>query len=71
MDTVRRALGPAGIWSMELRGAARPEVREAARDGIGMFIGFPAYRANLARLGFGEDDLVPGGSDRPIDALRF
>ncbi|MGN9811788.1 TIGR03620 family F420-dependent LLM class oxidoreductase [Micromonospora sp. BQ11] len=43
--------------------------RTAARAGIGMFIGFPAYRANLARLGFTEDDLVPGGSDRLIDAL--
>ncbi|GGO19352.1 TIGR03620 family F420-dependent LLM class oxidoreductase [Micromonospora parathelypteridis] len=43
--------------------------RAAARDGIGTFIGFPAYRSNLARLGYGEDDLVPGGSDRLIDAL--
>ncbi|GAB3337783.1 TIGR03620 family F420-dependent LLM class oxidoreductase [Micromonospora halotolerans] len=43
--------------------------RAAARAGIGMFIDFPAYRANLARLGFTEDDLVPGGSDRLIDAL--
>ncbi|MEH1164023.1 TIGR03620 family F420-dependent LLM class oxidoreductase [Micromonospora sp. CPCC 205539] len=43
--------------------------RAAARDGVGMFIGFPAYRSNLARLGFGEEDLIPGGSDRLIDAL--
>jgi probable F420-dependent oxidoreductase len=43
--------------------------RAAARDGIGMFIGFPAYRDNLTRLGYGEDDLIPGGSDRLIDAL--
>ncbi|WP_233578176.1 TIGR03620 family F420-dependent LLM class oxidoreductase [Micromonospora sp. BL4] len=43
--------------------------RAAARAGIGMFIGFPTYRANLARLGFTEDDLVPGGSDRLIDAV--
>jgi probable F420-dependent oxidoreductase len=43
--------------------------RTAAREGIGMFIGFPAYRSNLARLGFTEEDLVPGGSDRLIDAL--
>ncbi|WP_446220127.1 TIGR03620 family F420-dependent LLM class oxidoreductase [Micromonospora sp. IBHARD004] len=43
--------------------------RAAARDGVGVFIGFPAYRSNLARLGFGEEDLVPGGSDRLIDAL--
>ncbi|MBY8876026.1 TIGR03620 family F420-dependent LLM class oxidoreductase [Actinacidiphila acidipaludis] len=43
--------------------------RETARAGIGAFIGFPAYRANLRRLGFTDDDLVPGGSDRLIDAL--
>lgn len=43
--------------------------RETARAGIGVFIGFPAYRANLRRLGFTDDDLVPGGSDRLIDAL--
>ena len=29
----------------------------------------PAYRANLARLGFTDEDLVPGGSDRLIDAV--
>jgi probable F420-dependent oxidoreductase len=43
--------------------------RTAARDGVGMFIGFPAYRNNLRRLGYGDSDLVPGGSDRLIDAL--
>ena len=43
--------------------------RAAARAGLGMFIGFPAYRANLARLGFTDEDLVPGGSDRLIDAV--
>lgn len=43
--------------------------REIARDGVGFFLGLPAYRANLTRLGFGDEDLVPGGSDRLIDAL--
>jgi probable F420-dependent oxidoreductase len=42
--------------------------RAIARDGIGMFIGFPAYRNNLRRLGFTEADVIPGGSDRLIDA---
>lgn len=44
------------------------KAREIARRGIGMFIGFPSYEANLRRLGFGDDDLIPGGSDRLIDA---
>jgi probable F420-dependent oxidoreductase len=43
-------------------------VRATAREGIGMFIGFPAYQNTLRRLGFGDSDLVPGGSDRLIDA---
>ncbi len=45
------------------------EARAAARAGIGMFLGFPTYQNNLRRLGFTDDDLVPGGSDRIIDAL--
>jgi probable F420-dependent oxidoreductase len=43
--------------------------RAVARAGVGMYVGFPAYRSNLMRLGFTDDDLVPGGSDRLIDAL--
>jgi probable F420-dependent oxidoreductase len=43
--------------------------RAAARDGIGMYIGFPSYQANLRRAGFGDADLVTGGSDRLIDEL--
>lgn len=45
------------------------KARAIARRGIGMFIGFPSYQANLRRLGFGDDDLVPGGSDRLIDSV--
>ena len=43
--------------------------REAARNAVGIFLGFPTYRANLRRLGFTDADLGPGGSDRLIDAL--
>jgi probable F420-dependent oxidoreductase len=43
--------------------------RTAARAGVGMFIGFPAYRNNLRRLGYSDSDLIPGGSDRLIDGL--
>ncbi|MEV4344583.1 TIGR03620 family F420-dependent LLM class oxidoreductase [Actinoplanes sp. NPDC049596] len=50
-------------------GSSADEARAAARAEVGMFIGFPAYRNNLRRLGFTDDDLVPGGSDRLIDAL--
>src|SRR3954451_13882292 len=40
MDTLREALGAVGIWSMELRGASRPEAREAATELDEL--GFPA-----------------------------
>lgn len=45
------------------------QARSLARQQLGMFIGFDAYRNNLRRLGFTDEDLVPGGSDRLIDAL--
>ncbi|NEA31887.1 TIGR03620 family F420-dependent LLM class oxidoreductase [Streptomyces sp. SID13031] len=45
------------------------QARAVARDQLGMFIGFDAYRNNLRRIGFTDSDLVPGGSDRVIDAL--
>ncbi|MFC5262612.1 TIGR03620 family F420-dependent LLM class oxidoreductase [Kribbella qitaiheensis] len=45
------------------------QARAVARDQLGMFIGFDAYHNNLRRLGFTDGDLVPGGSDRLIDAL--
>ncbi|WP_305790225.1 TIGR03620 family F420-dependent LLM class oxidoreductase [Symbioplanes lichenis] len=43
--------------------------RAAARAGIGMFLGFPTYQQNLRRIGFTDEDFVPGGSDRLIDAV--
>ncbi|HEY0246815.1 MAG TPA: TIGR03620 family F420-dependent LLM class oxidoreductase [Gryllotalpicola sp.] len=43
--------------------------REIARAGIGGYLGFPTYQSNLRRLGFGDDDLAHGGSDRLIDAV--
>jgi probable F420-dependent oxidoreductase len=43
--------------------------RAIARRGVGMYLGFPSYQANLRRLGFAEEDLLGGGSDRLIDAV--
>jgi probable F420-dependent oxidoreductase len=45
------------------------QARRIGREQLGMFIGFDAYRNNLRRLGWTDEDLVPGGSDRLIDAL--
>ncbi|HEV3280209.1 MAG TPA: hypothetical protein VG032_01265, partial [Acidimicrobiales bacterium] len=33
------------------------------------YLTFPNYSNNFRRMGFGDDDLASGGSDRLIDAL--
>lgn len=43
--------------------------RDLARRAVKRYLGLGNYRRNLERLGFGEDDLADGGSDRLIDAL--
>ena len=36
---------------------------------MGMYMALPNYRNNWLRLGFSEDDLSDGGSDRFLDAM--
>ncbi|GHF25445.1 LLM class F420-dependent oxidoreductase [Streptomyces griseoluteus] len=43
--------------------------RELARGHLDMYLQLPNYTTNFQRLGFTEDDLRDGGSDRLIDAL--
>ncbi|WP_030810790.1 LLM class F420-dependent oxidoreductase [Streptomyces sp. NRRL F-2799] len=43
--------------------------RELARGHLEMYLQLPNYTTNFQRLGFTEDDLRDGGSDRLIDAL--
>ena len=45
------------------------EARAAARENLDRFLGWPNYRRHVLRLGFDEDDLQNGGTDRLIDAL--
>jgi probable F420-dependent oxidoreductase len=48
---------------------AEPEIaRRHAREWAAGYLGRRNYRASLLRLGFGDDDLDRGGSDRLIDA---
>ena len=72
VHTERGRVGPGPVIAPHQAVVLEPDptaARAVARAGVGMYIGFPAYRSNLARLGFTDDDLVPGGSDRLIDAL--
>ncbi|MFD6028646.1 LLM class F420-dependent oxidoreductase [Streptomyces griseoluteus] len=43
--------------------------RELARGHLDMYLQLPNYTTNFQRLGFTEDDLRDGGSDRLVDAL--
>ena len=46
------------------------KARELARKDLGIYLDLPNYRNNLLRIGFTEDDLSGGGSDRVLDAIR-
>jgi probable F420-dependent oxidoreductase len=43
--------------------------RELARTHTSIYTGLPNYTGNLRRFGFDDDDFVPGGSDRLVDAI--
>jgi probable F420-dependent oxidoreductase len=45
------------------------KARAIAREGLASYLGLPNYTNNWLRLGFTEDDLASGGSDRLVDAL--
>ncbi len=43
--------------------------RAVARGHMAMYLGLPNYADNLRRLGFSDDDIANGGSDRLVDAI--
>lgn len=43
--------------------------RAIARTHLSMYLGLPNYSNNWKRIGFTDDDLADGGSDRLVDAL--
>jgi probable F420-dependent oxidoreductase len=43
--------------------------RAIARAHMSIYLGLPNYARNLRALGFGDDDLAAGGSDRLVDAI--
>jgi probable F420-dependent oxidoreductase len=45
------------------------EARKVARQHLSIYLGLPNYSNNWRRLGFGDDDLADGGSDRFVDSL--
>jgi len=45
------------------------KAREIARTHMATYLGLPNYVNNLKRLGFTDDDIANGGSDRLVDAI--
>lgn len=68
----REILGEGPLLAPELKVVLDedPErARATARDYLAMYLQLPNYTNNFLRLGFTEDDVRDGGSDRLIDAV--
>jgi probable F420-dependent oxidoreductase len=68
----RQILGPTALLCPEVAVVLEsdPErARRIARAHLGTYLQLVNYRANLARLGYGEDDLADAGSDRLVDEV--
>ena len=68
----RKLVGP-GPWicteQMVLMVEEPGKARELARKNLDHYMALPNYRNNWLRLGFSEEELAGGGSDRFIDAI--
>jgi probable F420-dependent oxidoreductase len=75
VEHTRRArpiLGPGKLLATEqfvLLESDRAEALARGREAVSWYLTLPNYADNLRRLGFAEEDLVAGGSDRLVDAL--
>ena len=69
--TARDIMGPDAMLCVEQKVVLEPDLAKAralARPVASIYLGLPNYRNNWLRLGFAEDDLANGGSDKFIDA---
>lgn len=70
--TAREVMGPEPLLAVEqmvLFEADPARAREIARRHMAAYVRLPNYANNLLRLGFTEEDLAEGGSDRLVDAI--
>lgn len=68
----REALGAGKILAPEQAVVLETDptkARAVARAHMATYLGLPNYTNNLRRLGWGDDDLGDGGSDRLVDAI--
>ena len=68
----RDRLGPDPVLAVEIAAVIdtdRARARTVARSFGSRYLGLENYANNLHRLGWGDDDLTGGGSDRLLDAV--
>ncbi|MFR9797438.1 LLM class F420-dependent oxidoreductase [Streptomyces sp. MS06] len=68
----REVLGEGPLLAPEFKVVPEADparAREVARGYLGRYLELPNYTRSLLRLGFSEDDLAGGGSDRLVDAV--
>ncbi|MEH0423670.1 LLM class F420-dependent oxidoreductase [Streptomyces sp. B21-083] len=68
----RAALGEGPLLAPELKVVLDSDpdsARATARGTLAMYLTLPNYTNNFLRIGFTEDDLADGGSDRLVDAV--
>jgi probable F420-dependent oxidoreductase len=68
----RQRLGPDAVIAAEVAVVVEPDeetARGMARDYASSYLARRNYASNLLRMGFSEDDLAAGGSDRLIDTV--
>ena len=68
----REILGPDAVLAPELGVVLDGDVargRERAREHVADYLELPNYANSMLRMGFTEDDLRDGGSDRMVDAV--
>ena len=70
--TARAALGAGPVVAVEQGVVLERDAdtaRGLARQHLATYLGLPNYSNNWKRIGFTDDDLADGGSDRLVDAL--
>lgn len=68
----REAMGPDALLAPEqmvVLDTDADQARTTARNMMALYLSAPNYTNNLLRLGFTDDDLAGGGSDRLVDAI--
>jgi probable F420-dependent oxidoreductase len=70
--TAREIMGPEALLAVEqmvVLDTDAESARRTARAHMAIYLSAPNYTNNLRRLGFSEEDLDGGGSDRVVDAV--